>query len=243
MAGKVSVKKQKSPTKKSSPLLMDVVTTFPQMFDSILGESILKIAQEKKKIKVRCVQLRDFAQDKHKLTDDKPFGGGPGMVMKAEPFFHCVEELKKDSPNAHVVLLTPAGEPFKQKTAKSLTKKKHLIFLCGHYEGLDERVREHLVDEEISLGDFVLTGGEIPTMVVIDAVTRLLPGVLGNKESIKQESFQQGILDHPHYTRPREFRGHVVPEELMTGNHAKVEKWRKEQALKRTRKRRPDLLK
>ncbi len=230
--------KQKEPT-----LLVDVVTTFPEMFEGPFGESMLRIAQEKNIVQLRLVQLRDYAEGKHKLTDDKPFGGGPGMVMKPEPFFNCVEELKKNSPEAHVILLTPAGTKFEQKKADELSKKKHLILLCGHYEGVDERVRECLVDEEISLGDFVLTGGEIPSMALVDSVTRLIPGVLGNDESIRYESFQSNSLDHPHYTRPKIYRGHEVPEELVSGNHAQIESWRKQQAMQRTGDRRPDLLK
>lgn len=225
----------------SPRLHIDVVTVFPEMFEGPFRESMLRIAQEKKLVRIRVINLRDYTKDKHKTTDDKPFGGGAGMVMKPEPIFDCVEDLKKKSPEAWVILTTPAGKPFRQKMARDLSKKKHLILICGHYEGVDERVREHLVDEEISLGDFVLTGGEIPAMAIVDAVTRLIPGVLGNQDSLKHESFQEGLLEYPHYTRPRVYGAFSVPDVLVSGDHDKVERWRKEQAKIRTRERRPDL--
>ncbi len=226
-----------------SPLRFDIVTVFPEMFEGSFKESILRIAQEKHLVDIHVVNLRDFTKDRHRSTDDKPFGGGPGMVMKPEPIFECVRSIRKKSPKARVILFSPSGKLFNQKAAWELSKKKHLILICGHYEGVDERVQEHLADEEISLGDFVLTGGEIPAMAVVDAVTRLIPGVLGNKDSLAHESFQEGLLEYPHYTRPRDYLGYEVPDILVSGNHDKVERWRREQALKRTRERRPDLLK
>ena len=225
-----------------SPLHVDVVTLFPEMFEGPFGESILRIAQEKGLVKLKVINLRDYTKDRHQTADDKPFGGGAGMVMKPEPIFECIEALKKKSPKAWVILTTPSGKPLKQKMAWDLSKKKHLILICGHYEGVDERVRDHLVDEEISLGDFVLTGGEIPAMAIVDAVTRLIPGVLGNADSIQHESFQEGLLEYPHYTRPRVFRTFSVPEVLFSGDHKKVDRWRKEQAKIRTHERRPDLM-
>lgn len=233
--------KKKTPAK--ARLRFDIVTVFPEMFDGPFKESILRIAQEKRLVDIRVINLRDFTHDRHRSTDDKPFGGGPGMVMKPEPIFECVESIRKKSPMARVILFSPSGRPFNQKAAWDLSKKKHLILICGHYEGVDERVREHLVDEEISLGDFVLTGGEIPAMAVVDAVTRLIPGVLGNKESLSHESFQEGMLEYPHYTRPRDYLGYEVPDVLVSGNHDKVERWRREQAIERTREKRPDLFK
>ena len=229
--------------KVSVRLRVDVVTLFPEMFEGPLGESILRIAQEKGLVQLKVINLRDYTKDRHQTADDKPFGGGAGMVMKPEPIFECIETLKKKSPKARVILTTPSGKPFKQKMAWDLSKEKHLILICGHYEGVDERVRDHLVDEEISLGDFVLTGGEIPAMAIVDAVTRLIPGVLGNADSIQHESFQEGLLEYPHYTRPRVFRTFSVPEVLFSGDHKKVDRWRKEQAKIRTHERRPDLIK
>lgn len=224
-------------------LAIDVVTLFPEMFEGPFKESMIRIARQKRLVDIRVIPLRKFTKDRHKTADDKPFGGGPGMVMKPEPIFDCVEHLKKDSPKAWVILLTPAGERFHQKLAQKLSGKKHLILLCGHYEGVDERVREHLVDQEISIGDFVLTGGEVAAMAVVDSLVRLRPGVLGNADSLKHESFQEGLLDYPHYTRPRTFRGYSVPEILVSGKHDQVDEWRRDQAVKRTRERRPDLLK
>ena len=219
---------------------IDVLTLFPEMFAGPLDVSIIQRARTAGLLDLRIHNLRDYAHDRHKTVDDKPFGGGPGMVLKPEPLFEAVENLARDK--AHVVLLTPAGQVFDQAMAESLVKQEHLLFICGSYEGVDERVREALVDEEMSIGDYVLTNGGLPAMVIIDAVTRLLPGVLGDDESARDESFSHGLLEYPQYTRPAEFRGMKVPEILLSGHHAEIEKWRVEQAKARTAQRRPDLL-
>lgn len=223
-------------------LKIDIVTLFPDMFKGPLGESIVRIAREKELVKIGLHNIRDYAE-KRRVCDDKPYGGGPGMVMKAEPVFKAVESLKKRKKNVRVILLCAQGKIFTQKEAARLSKARHLIFICGHYEGVDERVRKYLVDEELSLGDFILTGGELPAMCIVDAVTRLIPGVVGNKDSVKLESFEKGVFDYPHYTRPAVFRGYKVPEVLVSGNHKKVKEWREREALKATKKKRPDLLK
>lgn len=228
--------------KKEPHLEIDVLTLFPGMFMGPFRESMLKLAKRKGLVKIRVRDLRKYTLDRHRKCDDKPYGGGPGMVMMAQPIFDAVEALKKRKANAKVVLLTPAGKRLTQKLAGELAKAKNLILICGHYEGVDERVCEHLADEEISIGDFVLTGGELAAMCLVDSLVRLVPGVVGNAESIEQESFQGGLLDFPHYTRPRIFRGWEVPPALLAGDHDKVAKWRKEQAYLRTRKRRPDLM-
>jgi tRNA (guanine37-N1)-methyltransferase len=221
----------------------DIITIFPDMFGPILNESILKRAQEKKKVAIHVHDLRDYTADKkHRKVDDRPFGGGPGMVMMAQPLFDAVKTIKAKR-KATVIYTSPAGKPFTQFYAKRLTKVKNLIIICGHYEGVDERVREHLVDEEISIGDYVLTGGEIPAMVLIDAVTRLIPGVLGKEESLLHESFEGNLLEGPQYTRPADFRGIKVPDVLLSGNHKTIEMWRDSKALAKTKKVRPDLLK
>ena len=220
---------------------VDVITIFPRMFDSVLGSSILKRAVEKGKLSVKVHNLRDYAEGRHQNTDDTPYGGGAGMVMKVEPIVKCLKAVEKKK-KGFKILLTPAGKTFDQAMAKKLAKKKNIILVCGHYEGFDRRVADY-VDEEVSIGDYVLTGGEIPAMAIVDAVTRLLPGVLGNAESIKNESFMENLLDYPHYTRPAVFKGKKVPEVLLSGNHALIEAWRKEEALKLTKKIRPDLLK
>lgn len=226
------------------PMRIDVLTIFPDMCKATLNESIMKRAQEKKKVNIHLHDLRDYTLDKHRKVDDRPFGGGSGMVMSAEPIVRCLEELKKHkSKSCKVILLCPQGKKFDQKCAKQLIKDKHLIFICGHYEGIDERVREHLVDEELSIGDYVLTGGELPAMVVIDAVVRLIPGVLGDKNSLNFESFEGNLLEYPQYTRPADFRGWKVPAVLVSGDHSKIEAWRKQQSIERTQSRRPDLLK
>lgn len=234
------MKKKKSQSRLK--LRIDIVTLFPEMFEGPFRESMIRIAQEKGIVRIQVINLRRYTRDKHQTADDKPFGGGPGMVMKPEPIFRCVETLKRKSPGACVVLFAPSGQCFDQKLAQRLSRKKHLILICGHYEGVDERVREHLADEEISIGDFVLTGGEIPAMVIVDSVTRLLPGVLGNRRSLESESFCEGLLDYPHYTRPRVFRDYSVPEVLFSGDHDKVKCWRETQAKERTCQSRPDLL-
>lgn len=221
----------------------DVLTLFPNMFNGPLQESILKKAQEKGIIEIYIHNLRDFTHDKHRTADDVPYGGGPGMVMKPEPIFEAVESLlEKGRKRARVILLSPQGEKFTQRMAEELGREKHLILICGHYEGVDERVREYLVTDEISIGDYVLTGGELPAMVVIDAVSRTMPGVLGKRESGSKDSFTLPFLDWPHYTRPGDYRGMKVPSVLTSGDHEKIEKWRRKEALKRTLSRRPDLL-
>ncbi|MFZ5801140.1 MAG: tRNA (guanosine(37)-N1)-methyltransferase TrmD [Candidatus Omnitrophota bacterium] len=224
---------------------IDIVTIFPKMFAPVLNESIIKRAQEKKKVKITIYDLRDFSQDKHRKVDDRPFGGGAGMVMNAAPFFAAVENIlkgKKKTAGTRVVLLTPRGKRLNQSAARRLSHLRHLILLCGHYEGIDERVSK-IVDEEISIGDYVLTGAELPAMVLVDAITRLIPGVLGHKDSANFESFEQGLLEYPQYTRPAEFRGMKAPAILLTGDHRKIAAWRQQQALIITRKKRPELLK
>lgn len=220
----------------------DVFSLFPEIFPAYLNESILKRAQEMGALEVAVHNIREYTTDKHHTTDDVPYGGGGGMVMKPEPIFAAVEGVLGVPPRCPVILLTPQGRPFTQKVAAELAGQAHLALLCGRYEGVDERVREHLVTDEISLGDFVLTGGELPALAIIDAVTRLLPGVLGDPEAPNKDSHASGLLEHPHYTRPPEFRGWEVPEVLRSGNHAEIEKWRRQQSLKRTQERRPDLL-
>ncbi len=220
---------------------IDVLTLFPEMFAGPLDVSIVRRARETGRLELRIINLRDFTHDRHQTVDDRPFGGGPGMVLKPEPIFEAVESLAGD--RTHVILTTPAGRVFNQAMARELAQREHLLFICGSYEGVDERVREGLVDEELSIGDFVLTNGGLAAMVVIDAVTRLLPGVLGDDESAHDESFSHGLLEYPQYTRPAEFRGMNVPEILLSGHHAAIEKWRAEQARMRTAQQRPDLLK
>lgn len=219
----------------------DILTLFPSFFRSPLETSILKRALRQGAIDVHLTDIRDFTRDKHRKVDDRPYGGGAGMVMKPEPVFEAAESLPRLA-KRRVVLLCPQGAVFNQSMARELATLEQIVMICGHYEGIDERVREHLVDQEISIGDYVLTGGEVPALAVLDAVTRLLPGVLGDPESAVYESFTDGLLDYPHYTRPEEYRGWRVPDVLLSGHHAQVESWRHEQALERTRLRRPDLL-
>jgi tRNA (guanine37-N1)-methyltransferase len=221
---------------------IDIITIFPKMFSPVLDESIIKRAQAKGKVKIHIYNLRDYTLDKHKKVDDRPFGGGSGMVMNAEPIFRAVEDIKAKT-EAKVILLCPQGKKLTQEAAKRLAKYKHLILICGHYEGIDERVREYLVDEEISIGDYVLTGGELPAMVLVDTLVRLLPGVLGDKNSLIFESFKDNLLEYPQYTRPADFKGMKVPAVLLSGDHKNIEIWRKKQSIKRTKERRPDLLK
>ncbi|MFC5541275.1 MAG: tRNA (guanosine(37)-N1)-methyltransferase TrmD [Bacilli bacterium] len=218
-----------------------VLTLFPEMFPGVFGSSILKKAQEKGLVEIEVSNIRDFSDNKHKQVDDYPYGGGAGMVLKPEPVFRAVETITEGR-KPRVILMCPQGERFTQKKAEELANEEELVFICGHYEGYDERIREHLVTDEISIGDFVLTGGEIPAMAVIDAVVRLIPGVLGQEASHIHDSFSTGLLEHPHYTRPQDFRGMKVPDVLLSGNHQKIEEWRMEQSLKRTFERRPDLL-
>jgi len=201
---------------------IDILTIFPEMFSGVFGSSILKKAEEKEAVSYNVVNFREFSKDKHRTVDDYPYGGGAGMVLKPQPIFDAVDHLKRDSKDKpRIILLCPQGETYNQKKAEQLSKEDHLIFICGHYEGYDERIREHLVTDEISIGDYVLTGGELGAMVVIDSVVRLLPGVLGNDESPIYDSFSSGLLEHPHYTRPADFRGMKVPEVLLSGNHQK----------------------
>ncbi|NWF93406.1 MAG: tRNA (guanosine(37)-N1)-methyltransferase TrmD [Syntrophaceae bacterium] len=220
----------------------DILTLFPDMFSSPFRESIIGRAIEKGLIEVRTINIRDFALDKHRVVDDTPYGGGQGMVMKVEPIARAIEWVKSQNPSAWTVHLTPQGKPFNQELASSLSSRPHLILLCGRYEGVDERVRELFVDEEISIGDYVLTGGELAAMVLIDVVARLLPGVLGSDRSAAEDSFFNSLLEYPQYTRPLDFRGKCVPEVLLSGNHAAIALWRRKEALRRTLTRRPDLL-
>lgn len=219
---------------------IDVLTLFPGMFVGPLDESIIKRARKAGLLELAIHNLRDFAHDRHKTVDDRPFGGGPGMLLKPEPIFEAVENIAREG--TRVVLLSPAGRPFSQQLAQELTQVPDLLLISGHYEGFDERVREQLADDEISIGDYVLTNGALPAMVIIDAVTRLLPGALGHDESATEESFSHGLLEYPQYTRPAEFRGLKVPEVLLSGNHAEIAKWRAEHSRMRTQERRPDLL-
>lgn len=219
---------------------IDVLTLFPGMFAGPLDESIVHRARKSGVLELAVRNLRDYTHDRHKTVDDRPFGGGPGMLLKPEPIFEAVEDLGRE--NTRVILLSPAGRKFDQAIARELAKQEHLLLICGSYEGFDERIRECLADDELSIGDYVLTNGALPAMVIIDAVTRLLPGVLGDDESSLDESFSQNLLEYPHYTRPAEFRGMKVPDVLLSGNHAEIAKWRAEQARLRTAERRPDLL-
>ncbi len=218
---------------------IEVLTLFPEMFAGPLDASIVQRAREKKLLNLQVINLRDYTHDRHKTMDDKPFGGGPGMLLKPEPIFEAVENLAQKK--TRMVLLTPVGRKFNQSIARELSQEEHLLLICGSYEGFDERVRR-LAHDELSIGDYVLTNGALPAMVIIDAVTRLLPGVLGDDESSRDESFSHDLLEYPHYTRPADFRGMKVPEVLLSGNHAEIEKWRREQARLRTTERRPDLL-
>lgn len=222
---------------------IDVLTLFPAMFDGVFHSSILGKAQEKGLVSLNTVNFRDYSTNKHNTVDDYPYGGGGGMVLKPEPIFAAVEDITSDfSKKPRVILMCPQGEPFSQKIAESLAEEDHLLFICGHYEGYDERIREHLVTDELSIGDYVLTGGELPAMVVIDSVVRLLPGVLGNETSAVTDSFSTGLLEYPHYTRPVKFRDWEVPEVLLSGHHSNVANWRRKESLRRTWKKRPDLL-
>ncbi|MFC5401910.1 tRNA (guanosine(37)-N1)-methyltransferase TrmD [Cohnella soli] len=232
---------------------IDVLTLFPEMFEGVFGSSILGKARDKGIASLNTVNFRDFANNKHNTVDDMPYGGGGGMVLKAEPIFGAVEHLLENADRSaedglekrkpRIILMCPQGRTFSQEIAKELSAEDHLIFICGHYEGYDERIREFLVTDELSVGDYVLTGGELPAMVVVDAVVRLLPGTLGNEQSAVTDSFSDGLLEYPHYTRPAEFRGWKVPDALLSGHHAEIEKWRRQQSLERTFQRRPELLK
>ncbi len=229
----------------------EVFTLLPEVFPSYLETSIIKRARERGLIHVRVHNIRDYTHDKHHMTDDTPYGGGGGMVMKPDPVFEAVESVlglnpdptqPKPDPNIPIILLTPQGRVFNQSIAEELSKHAHIALLCGRYEGIDERIREHLVTDEISIGDYVLTGGELPALILIDAISRFLPDVLGDPTGAQDDSHAMGLLEYPHYTRPPEFRGWKIPEVLLSGAHAKIDKWRREQALLRTLKKRPDML-
>lgn len=221
----------------------DIVTIFPRMFDGPTREGILGRAIERGLVDLKVVDLREFTDDRHRTVDDVAYGGGPGMVLKPAPLFRAVEHLRETRGEpAAVVLTSPQGKPFIQADAMRLSRAGHVVVLCGRYEGVDERVRDHLATEELSIGDYVLTGGELPALVMLDAVTRLLPGAVGDEQSVEWDSFTRGLLDYPHYTRPAEFRGFTVPDVLLSGHHEQVRRWRKRQAVARTLARRPDLL-
>lgn len=222
---------------------IDVLTLFPEMFTGVFSSSILGKAQEKGIVELQAINFRKYANNKHNTVDDYPYGGGGGMVLKPEPIFTAVEDLYGDIEQPpRVILMCPQGERYTQRKAEELSSAKHLVFICGHYEGYDERIRQHLVTDEISVGDYVLTGGELPAMTVIDSVVRLLPGALGNETSAVTDSHSTGLLEYPHYTRPAVFRDMKVPDELLSGHHSNIEKWRRQQSLIRTLERRPDLL-
>ena len=219
-------------------MIIDILTLFPNFFDNFKTESIIKRAIENDKVKINILNIRDYATNKHKQVDDYPYGGGAGMVLMCEPIFNAIESLKKD--NTKVIMMSPSGKTFNQEKAYSLSKEEHIILLCGHYEGFDERIKT-IIDEEISIGNFVLTGGEIPAMAIVDAVTRLLPGVI-SEDSLKDESFNNNLLDYPTYTKPADFRGLKVPDVLLSGHHKNIEKYREEERLKKTIENRKDLL-
>jgi tRNA (guanine37-N1)-methyltransferase len=225
---------------------IDVLTLFPSMFDGVFSASILGKARDKGIVELQTVNFRDFSNNKHNTVDDYPYGGGGGMVLKAEPIFSAVESLigtlSEEDAQPRIILMCPQGEPFSQRKAEELSGEQHLIFICGHYEGYDERIREFLVTDELSIGDYVLTGGELPAMVIIDSIVRLLPGVLGNETSAVTDSFSTGLLEYPHYTRPVQFRDYEVPEILLSGHHLNIEKWRRQQAIFRTWMKRPEML-
>jgi tRNA (guanine37-N1)-methyltransferase len=222
---------------------IDILTLFPEMFKGPFDESIIKRAQKKNLVKIKIHNLRKWADDERGTVDDRPFGGGVGMILMIKPIYQALKDLKK--PNSKVILLSPKGQVFKQKIAQELAKESHLIFIAGHYEDIDQRVKEHLIDEEISIGDYILTGGELPAMVVVDTIVRLIPGVLEKSEATKMESFSklENLLEYPQYTRPANFKGWQVPEVLLAGNHQQIATWREKKALEVTKKRRPDLLK
>ena len=221
---------------------IDIITLFPEMFESPFGHSIVKRAQTKGLVEIHLHQLRDFATDKHRRVDDYPFGGEAGMVMMIEPIVNCIEHLSKERTYDEIIFTTPDGQIFDQKEANTLSLKQNIIILCGHYKGVDERVREHFITKEYSIGDFVLSGGEMPAMLIADAIARLIPGVIGDETSALNDSFQNDLLSYPVYTRPAEFRGWKVPEILVSGHDAKIAEWKQEQAVRRTEERRPKLI-
>jgi tRNA (guanine37-N1)-methyltransferase len=224
---------------------IDIVTTFPEMITPVLEQSIIKRARERNLVDIRVINLRDYTHDRHKTTDDMPYGGGGGMVMKIEPIALALEDLTQNAeasaPKPRIVLTDPRGRTFTQEIAREWAQEAHLIFLCGHYEGVDERVRQYLVTDEISIGDYILTGGELPALVITDALTRLQPGALGDEQAPDKDTFSENLLEYPHYTRPRDFRGMVVPDILLCGHHAQIMRWRRWHQLHATRQRRPDL--
>ncbi len=223
---------------------INVLTLFPEMFEGVFNTSMMKRAQEESAVNFSVVDFREYSTNKHRKVDDYPYGGGAGMVLKPEPLFEAVEDVTKQAEKRpRVLLMCPQGERFTQEKAEELAQEEELVFICGHYEGYDERIREHLVTDELSIGDFVLTGGELAAMTMIDSIVRLLPNVLGNDASPKEDSFSTGLLEHPQYTRPASYKGYDVPKVLLSGDHAKIEAWRKKESLRRTYLRRPDLLK
>lgn len=222
---------------------IDVLTLFPEMFDGVLGTSIIGRAIENNILDINLINIRDFAKNKHKQTDDYPYGGGPGMVMSPQPLFDAFYHVLDKAPSAKVIYFSPQGKTLNQQMASEYAKMSHLVLLCGHYEGVDQRVIDRFVDEEISIGDYILTGGELPAMVFIDCVSRLIPGVLGSVQSVEDESFSKGLLEYPHYTRPQVYEGLKVPDVLLSGNHKEIEKWRIRESLRNTLRKRPDLLK
>ncbi len=222
-------------------MLIELLTLFPDFFASPLSQSMLCRARSQGAVEFRVLNLRDFTADRHRVTDDRPFGGGPGMVLKIEPLVRAIRAVRQEDPEVRVILLSPQGFLFSQDKARELAGRRRLLLICGHYEGVDDRVRCY-IDEELSIGDYILTGGEIPALVVVDAVTRLLPGVLGGEGAVEDESFQTGLLEYPHYTRPRDFEGHEAPEILLSGDHQRIDRWRRQEALRRTARQRPDLL-
>jgi len=223
-------------------IVFDILSVFPEMFQSALGSSLIKRSIENGLVEVNLHNIRDYASDRHRTTDDTPYGGGGGMVMKVEPVANALKAIVPAGGKTLVILLSPQGETFKQKTVEELAQYSRIVLICGHYEGIDERIREHLVDREISIGDYVLSGGELPAMIVVDAVSRLVPGFVGNSKSVLYDSFSTGLLEGPHYTRPREYESWKVPEVLLSGHQKKIDEWRRRESLKRTLQRRPDML-
>ena len=227
-------------------MIFDIMTLFPELVERVLSESVIGRAQKNNAIKINCHNIRDYSKDKHRRVDDTPYGGGKGMLMMAPPIYDCYEHImstKAENSSTKVIYMSPAGQKFDQKKAEEFSKYDNLIILCGHYEGVDQRIIDEIIDEEISIGDFVLTGGEIPACIIVDATARLVDGVLSDPECYEKESISSGILEYPQYTRPYEFHGVCVPDILISGNHAKIDAWRNEEALKSTIKKRPDLLK
>jgi len=223
-------------------IVFDILSVFPEMFQSALGSSLIKRSIENGLVEVNLHNIRDYASDRHRTTDDTPYGGGGGMVMKVEPVANALKAIVPAGGKTLVILLSPQGETFEQKTVEELAQYSRIALICGHYEGIDERIREHLVDREISIGDYVLSGGELPAMIVVDAVSRLVPGFVGNSKSVLYDSFSTGLLEGPHYTRPREYESWKVPEVLLSGHQKKIDEWRRRESLKRTLQRRPDML-